>query len=60
MKKILLTAAESSLRSSSYVSPEAKVSEMHSEGVLCMSAQELLQQQSFGHQEWKTDDDLWS
>ena len=39
MKKILLTAAESSLRSSSYVSPEAKVSEMHSEGVLCMSGE---------------------
>ncbi|MBO5311991.1 MAG: hypothetical protein J6A91_08065 [Bacteroidales bacterium] len=61
MKKILLTAAESSLRSSSYVSPEAKVSEMLSGGVLCASALELLKQQSFGHQDWDTtDDDLWS
>ena len=53
MKKILLTAAESSLRSSSYVSPEAKVSEMHSEGVLCMS---LLQQNTFSVEKWEEDE----
>ena len=55
-----MTTAESTLRSSSYASPETLVSEMYSEGVLCMSAQELLQQQSFGHQAWETDNDLWS
>ena len=60
MNKIKMTTAESTLRSSSYASPETLVSEMHSEGVLCMSAQELLQQQSFGHQAWETDNDLWS
>lgn len=37
MNKILLTAAESSLRFGSYVSPEAIVTEIHSEGVLCAS-----------------------
>ena len=60
MNKILTTAASATLGTSSYVSPEAKVSEMHSEGVLCMSALELLKQQSFDHQEWNTDNDLWS
>ncbi len=60
MNKILLTAAESPLRSSSYASPETLVSEMLSGGVLCGSTLELLKQQSFGHQEWETDDDLWS
>ena len=60
MNKIKMTTAESTLRSSSYASPETLVSEMHSEGVLCASALELLKQQSFGHQEWETDNDLWS
>ena len=45
MNKILLTAAESTLRSGSYVSPEAKVTEIHSEGVLCTSGQ---------FEEWET------
>ena len=47
-----MTTAESTLRFSSYASPETLVSEMHSEGVLCASALELLKQQSFGHEEW--------
>ena len=34
-----------------YVSPTATVKEMQTEGVLCMSLS-LLQQQSFGHEEW--------
>lgn len=38
MNKILLTAAESSLRFGSYVSPEATVTEIHSEGMLCVSS----------------------
>ena len=39
MNKIKMTTAESTLRSSSYASPETLVSEMHSEGVLCTSGQ---------------------
>ena len=38
MKTIKLTAAETLLGRSSYVSPEVSVSEIHSEGVLCMSS----------------------
>ena len=37
MNKIFLTAAESSLRFSDYESPEALVTEVYSEGVLCAS-----------------------
>jgi hypothetical protein len=37
MNKINLTAAGSTLGTASYVSPEAKVTEIHSEGVLCAS-----------------------
>ena len=37
MNKINLTAAGSTLGTASYVSPEAKVTEIHSEGVLCNS-----------------------
>ena len=37
MNKILTTAASATLGTSSYVSPEAKVTEIHSEGVLCSS-----------------------
>ena len=37
MNKITLTAAGSTLGTSSYVSPEAKVTEIYSEGVLCAS-----------------------
>jgi hypothetical protein len=39
MNKINLTAAGSTLGTASYVSPEAKVTEIHSEGVLCASGQ---------------------
>ena len=41
MNKINLTAAGSTLGTASYVSPEAKVTEIHSEGVLCMSGRSL-------------------
>ncbi len=37
MNKTLTTAALPTLGASSYVSPEAKVTEIHTEGVLCMS-----------------------
>ena len=37
MNKILTTAASATLGTSSYVSPEATVTEIHSEGVLCGS-----------------------
>ena len=51
MNKILTTAAGSSLGARSYESPEAKVTEIQSEGVLCMSGQ---------RDAWGYDDDLWS
>ena len=38
MKNNRLTAAKSFLGGGSYVSPEAIVSEIHSEGVLCVSS----------------------
>ena len=41
MNKILTTAASATLGTSSYVSPEATVTEIHSEGVLCMSGKSL-------------------
>ena len=41
MNKILTTAASAPLGTSSYVSPEATVTEIHSEGVLCMSGQSI-------------------
>ena len=53
MNKILTTAAPATLGISSYESPEAKVTEIHTEGVLCMSG-------VAGHQDWDSDDDLWS
>ena len=37
MNKILTPAASATLGTSSYVSPEATVTEIHSEGVLCSS-----------------------
>ena len=51
MNKTLTTAALPTLGASSYVSPEAKVTEIHTEGVLCMSGD---------HEAWGIDDDLWS
>lgn len=41
MNKTLTTAATLTLGARSYESPEAKVSEILSEGVLCMSGQSL-------------------
>lgn len=38
MKTIKLTVAKTSLGGGNYVSPEATVSEIHSEGVLCVSS----------------------
>ena len=43
MNKTLTTAALPTLGASSYVSPEAKVTEIHTEGVLCMSGEGSLQ-----------------
>ena len=51
MNKKLTTAATLSLGVSSYESPAVNVVEVLSEGVLCMSGD---------HEEWGTDDDLWS
>jgi hypothetical protein len=51
MNKILTTAAPATLGISSYESPAITAVEVLSEGVLCMSGD---------HEEWYTDDDLWS
>ena len=51
MNKKLTTAATLSLGARSYESPAVIVVEVLSEGVLCASGQ---------HEEWGTDDDLWS
>lgn len=51
MNKELTTAATLSLGVRSYESPAVNVVEVVSEGVLC---------QSGNHEEWGTDDDLWS
>ena len=51
MNKINLTAAGSTLGTASYVSPEAKVTEIHSEGVLCLSGRML--------EEWKEIEFSW-
>ena len=59
MNKNKLTTAGATLTPASYVSPTAMVKEIHSEGVLCMSIN-MLMQQDFGHENWGTDDNLWS
>ena len=48
MNKTLTTAANLTLGVSSYVSPEVAVTEIHTEGVLCMSGRML--------EEWKNAD----
>jgi hypothetical protein len=53
MNKINLTAAGSTLGTVSYVSPEAKVTEIHSEGVLCASVQ------GASFEEWNEDTLQW-
>ena len=50
MNKTLTTAANLTLGVSSYVSPEVAVTEIHTEGVLCMSGQ---------FQEWDEVDLNW-
>ena len=52
MNKILTTAASATLGTSSYVSPEATVTEIHTEGVLCAST--LLNT----HEVWE-EEELW-
>jgi hypothetical protein len=52
MNKITLTAAGSTLGTSSYVSPEAKVTEIHSEGVLCMSGEGSINDLTRGEDIW--------
>ena len=53
MKNKKLTAAKSFLGGGSYVSPEAIVSEIHSEGVLCSSSPDAtLQDWENGSIDW--------
>ena len=47
MNKTLTTAALPTLGVSSYVSPEVAVTEIHTEGVLCMSGK-MLEEWSYG------------
>ena len=51
MNKNLKPAANQALEVCSYESPAVSVVEVLSEGVLCASG---------NHEEWGTDDDLWS
>ena len=51
MNKNLKPAANQALGVCSYESPAVSVVEVLSEGVLCASG---------NHEEWGTDDDLWS
>ena len=51
MNKILKTFASASFDISSYEAPAMIVVEMGPKGVLCVSGD---------HEEWGTDDDLWS
>ena len=51
MNKNLKPAANQALGVCSYESPAVSVVEVVSEGVLCASG---------NHEEWGTDDDLWS
>ena len=53
-----LTTAGAALSASSYISPAVKVTEILSEGVLCMSLN-LLKQQEFGHEAWDNEDLGW-
>lgn len=55
MNKITLTAAGSTLGTSSYVSPEAKVTEIHSEGVLCASDADA----TLSVKPWEDGGDIW-
>lgn len=50
-----LTTAGAALSASSYVSPETKVKEIHSEGVLCMSANLFLRENAATFQDWEED-----
>ena len=55
MNKILTTAAGSSLGARSYESPEAKVTEIQSEGVLCGSTMGA----DLSVEKWETDTFSW-
>ena len=50
-----LTTAGVALNASSYTSPVAKITEIHSEGVLCISANLFIQKNGATFQEWEED-----
>lgn len=52
MNKTTLIAADSSLGSGSYESPETQIEEIHSEGMLCMS---MLLPRGVAFEEWEED-----
>ena len=56
MNKINLTAAGSTLGTASYVSPEAKVTEIHSEGVLCSS---VMDGNTLSIEKWENEEFSW-
>ena len=59
MNKILTTAASATLGTSSYVSPEATVTEIHSEGVLCFSALQFTEKNTAGFEDWSEETLEW-
>ena len=48
-----LTTAGAALNASSYVSPETKVTEIHTEGVLCFSAVQFMDKNTIGFEDWE-------
>ena len=50
-----LTTAGATLNASSYVSPVAKVTEIHSEGLLCISALKFIDNNAASFEEWNED-----
>ena len=55
MNKNKLTTAGATLTPASYVSPTAMVKEIHSEGVLCISANLFLRENAATFQDWEED-----
>ena len=58
MDKLKQTAAGTVLGASSYISPAMKVTEILSEGVLCMSINAITKSE-YGFQDWEERDFTW-
>ena len=53
-----LTSAGVALNASSYTSPVAKITEIHSEGVLCISANLFIRENGASFQDWEEDNEF--